>query len=165
MEEASSGGGLVHVQKIPAFKYKDDYLDESNKTGWTCFPAQNLTAVLSDPRAKGRQADFFTKQWGETFIPTSVTPLPLLGCVPRIYFEDFIKKYEFKQMQHEKLKKLCLQPHAEKKSQLKNTQKSELAPPEQDTPPDIFFQHDFNLEDPGTFKEVSNLYYLEWKNL
>lgn len=153
-----NGGGTITIQKIPVFKYKDDYLSETDKTGWTCYPCQNLTAVLNDPRLRTRQADFFTKQWGETFVPHPVTSLPLLGTVPKSYFEDFCKKFEFKQMQHEKLKKLSLQPHADLKQKQIAKMKQEAATSAvtsaEDTPPDIFFQQDFNLEDPETFKEV-----------
>ena len=87
--------GTISIQKIPVNKYKDDYLNENDKTGWTCHPCQNLTSVLNDPRTTRRQTDFFTKQWGETFIPQSVAPLPLLGTVPKSYFNEFMKKYEF----------------------------------------------------------------------
>ena len=56
---------------------------------------QNLPAILNDPRLLKRQTDFFTKTWGEDFTPQDVPPLTLLPKIPKIYFDDYLKKTEF----------------------------------------------------------------------
>ena len=55
---------------------------------------QNLPAVLNDPRYNKRQADFFTRTWGEEFASHSVPPLTLLRQIPFVYFEDYLKKID-----------------------------------------------------------------------
>ena len=87
----------------PVVKYKDDNL--SDKKDWTRYPCQNLSAVLNDPRRSVRETDFFTRLWGEEFVPQEVVPLTLLPNTPRFYFVDHYKKYEivssFVFMEHE----------------------------------------------------------------
>ena len=63
-------------------------------TSWTQHSCQNLSAVLNDPRKPSRQPDFFTRLWGEDFIPQPVVPLTLLPNTPRSYFVDHLKRYE-----------------------------------------------------------------------
>merc|ERR1712223_89244 len=58
--------------------------------------SQNLPAVLNDPR-KGKQKDFFTRTWGETFteisdIPPSLSVGPNYGAVSSKSFDRYIKK-------------------------------------------------------------------------
>ena len=82
---------------LPSFavvKYKDDTLVNTGKK-WTQFPAQNLSAVLNDPRRNVREIDFFTRVWGESFVPHAVVPLTLLPNTPKSYFDEHWKKYEF----------------------------------------------------------------------
>jgi len=67
-----------------------------NASAFTVYSStQNLPAVLNDPRLLKRQTDFFTKTWGEDFIPQEVPPLTLLPKIPTIYFDDYLKKTEF----------------------------------------------------------------------
>ena len=56
---------------------------------------QNLPAILNDPRLLKRQTDFFIRTWGDDFIPQEVPPLTLLPSVPKIYFDDYLKKIDF----------------------------------------------------------------------
>lgn len=74
--------------------YKDDNLTGSDKTSWTQHPCQNLSSVLNDPRRSTRESDFFTRIWGESFVPQGVVPLTLLPNTPRGYFADYWKRYE-----------------------------------------------------------------------
>ena len=78
----------------PFIKYKDDNLEALGMKSWTQHPCQNLSAVLNDPRKPTRQPDFFTRLWGEDFIPQPVVPLTLLPNTPRSYFTDHLKRYE-----------------------------------------------------------------------
>jgi vacuolar protein sorting-associated protein 54 len=49
---------------------------------------QNLSSVLSDPtRSKSETIHFFTRHWGEQFIPTTNFPLPT--SIPKITVEHF----------------------------------------------------------------------------
>lgn len=67
-----------------------------NASAFTVYSStQNLPAVLNDPRLLKRQTDFFTKTWGEDFIPQEAPPLTLLPKIPTIYFDDYLKKTEF----------------------------------------------------------------------
>ena len=82
---------------MPSFavvKYKDDTLVNTGKK-WTQFPAQNLSAVLNDPRRNVREIDFFIRVWGESFVPHAVVLLTLLPNTPKSYFDEHWKKYEF----------------------------------------------------------------------
>ena len=73
-------------------KYKDD--DLTDKKSWTQYPCQNLSAVLNDPRRSARETDFFTRLWGEGFVPQEVVPLTLLPNTHRCYFVDHYKKFQ-----------------------------------------------------------------------
>ena len=67
-----------------------------NASAYTVYSStQNLPAILNDPRLLKRQTDFFTKAWGEDFIPQEVPPLTLLPKIPTIYFDEYLKKTEF----------------------------------------------------------------------
>ena len=67
-----------------------------NASSFTVYSStQNLPAILNDPRLLKRQTDFFTKTWGEDFVPQEVPSLTLLPNIPKIYFDDYLKKIEF----------------------------------------------------------------------
>ncbi|KAJ7371032.1 Vacuolar protein sorting-associated protein 54 [Desmophyllum pertusum] len=77
-----------------------------NANAFTVYSStQNLPAILNDPRLLKRQTDFFTKAWGEDFVPQEVPPLTLLPRIPTIYFDDYLKKTEFRIKVHHKLKR------------------------------------------------------------
>lgn len=142
----------------PIIKYKDDNLQAFGMVSWTQHPSQNLSAVLNDPRKPTRQSDFFTKEWGEDFVPQSVVPLTLLPITPRSFFTDHLKKYEIKSMTHEKLKRTNLAPHSGKKVSTRKKQ-TDTKLEDTDLIPEIFLQPKFNLEEPATFNTV-----LPWKH-
>lgn len=51
-----------------------------------------MAAILNDPK-RGKQKDFFTKTWGESFVETSaIYPSPLLPTVDDSYFSPYLKK-------------------------------------------------------------------------
>lgn len=85
---------LKSTTSSPTIKYKDDNLQALGLTSWTQHSCQNLSAVLNDPRKSMRQTDFFTRLWGEDFIPQEVVPLTLLPNTPRSFFVDHLKRYE-----------------------------------------------------------------------
>lgn len=61
---------------------------------WTIYQsAQNLPAVLNDPRRSRRESDFFTKTWGDHF--TDAVALPPCNLVPnisRLHFESYLSR-------------------------------------------------------------------------
>jgi len=145
-----------NTQSFAVVKYKDDSLKKGDKS-WINYPAQNLSTVLNDPRKGARETDIFTRIWGESFVPHEVVPLTLLPSTPKSFFNDYWKKYEFKYMQHERLKRTNLAPHTGKKSATKEVTNNM---DETDTIPEMFFQPTFNLEEPSTFNDV-----LPWSNI
>uniref|UniRef100_A0A7M5WYY1 Vacuolar protein sorting-associated protein 54 n=1 Tax=Clytia hemisphaerica TaxID=252671 RepID=A0A7M5WYY1_9CNID len=138
----------------PFIKYKDDNLEALGMKSWTQHPCQNLSAVLNDPRKLTRQPDFFTRIWGEDFIPQPVVPLTLLPNTPRSLFTDHLKRYEIKCMTHEKLKRTNLAPHSGRKSSTRRKQHANLQTEESDLIPEVFLKSNFKLEEPDTFNKV-----------
>ncbi|EEC14089.1 vacuolar protein-sorting protein, putative [Ixodes scapularis] len=69
---------------------------------WTIYhSAQNLPAVLNDPRRSRRESDFFIKTWGDHF--TDTTPLPPCLHVPtisRLHFESYLARTSRRYRRH-----------------------------------------------------------------
>ncbi len=65
----------------------------SDGANWSVNAAcQNMAAILNDPK-RGKQKDFFTRTWGESFVETSaILPSPLLPNVDDSYFAPYLKK-------------------------------------------------------------------------
>lgn len=65
----------------------------SDGAAWNVNAAcQNLAAILNDPK-KGKQKDFFTRTWGDSFVEnTDIQPSPLLPSVDESYFIPYLKK-------------------------------------------------------------------------
>ncbi|KAK2560887.1 Vacuolar protein sorting-associated protein 54 [Acropora cervicornis] len=115
-----------------------------NASSFTVYSStQNLPAILNDPRLLKRQTDFFTKAWGEDFTPQEVPSLTLLPKIPRIYFDDYLKKTEFRLKVHHKLKRHSVGSN------------STAAPGDTGfTAAAVFMQTGFALEDPEVFNNV-----------
>uniref|UniRef100_A0A0K8THJ3 Vacuolar protein sorting-associated protein 54 n=1 Tax=Lygus hesperus TaxID=30085 RepID=A0A0K8THJ3_LYGHE len=63
--------------------------------------AQNLPAVLNDPSKGKQQKDFFTKQWGESFVEVTSVPDPsYLPHVTRANFDRYLKKITKRHQKH-----------------------------------------------------------------
>lgn len=145
--------GYVHM---PPISFKEQ--------NWTFFSStQNLASVLNDPSERKRSTDFFTRIWGAEFEPCEVPPLTLLQAVPKRYFNDYVKRIQFRVKAHEKVKK-SLQFN-EETSDLGDTGFSKAAATaakrqgdkylnDLDVIPKIFMGANFSLEDPETFKYV-----------
>lgn len=53
---------------------------------------QNMAAILNDPK-KGKQKDFFTRTWGDSFVEnTDIPPSHLLPTVEESFFVPYLKK-------------------------------------------------------------------------
>lgn len=65
----------------------------SDGPAWNVNAAcQNMAAILNDPK-KGKQKDFFTRTWGDSFVENTVIPESnLLPIVDEAYFTPYLKK-------------------------------------------------------------------------
>jgi len=158
---------MIAKPMIPQFKFDDI------KT-WTRASSQNLSSVLNDPRRHGRQSYLFTQLWGEGFVPQDVVPLTLLPIIPKVYFDGYVKRMEFRYMAHQKIKRSALQQtdafsptnhpgdtgFCFAASSVAKKQFPDGLSHEVDTIPEVFLQSNFSLEDPATFNTV-----LPWSSI
>ena len=67
--------------------------DEEEDELWTVYSSKvSLPAVLSDPSRWRPEADFFTKSWGEGFLPLSRLPRHYLPVIKKSEFAHYIKQ-------------------------------------------------------------------------
>ncbi|XP_068729722.1 vacuolar protein sorting-associated protein 54-like [Montipora capricornis] len=136
-----------------------------NASSFTVYSStQNLPAILNDPRLLKRQTDFFTKTWGEDFVQQEVPPLTLLPKIPRIYFDDYLKKTEIRIKVHQKLKRHSLGGNSTAVPGDTGFTAAALAAAKRQTVdkvaadvsfiPKVFMQTGFALEDPEVFDNV-----------
>ena len=79
---------MIGFVQMPPILFKEEK--------WTFYSStQNLAAVLNDPNERKRSKEFFTRTWGAEFEPCEVPPLTLLQAVPKNYFSDYIRKFQF----------------------------------------------------------------------
>ncbi|XP_048586401.1 vacuolar protein sorting-associated protein 54 [Nematostella vectensis] len=127
---------------------------------------QNLQAVLNDPKYHKKQADFFTRTWGEEFVPHSVPPLTLLHAVPMGYYDEYLKKIEMRIRLHAKLKKSLVASNTAVPGDTGFTAAAAAAArrhtcishdkssSDLNVIPKVFMNPHFTLEDPETFSSV-----------
>ncbi|XP_065066741.1 vacuolar protein sorting-associated protein 54-like isoform X1 [Rhopilema esculentum] len=159
--QTQQSSSMIAKPKIPKFKVDDV------KT-WTKYSSQNLSSALNDPRRHGRHIYLFTQLWGESFVPQEVVPLTLLPNIPKVYFDGYIKRMEFKFMGHQKLKRTLMQTgdilsptihpgdvgFSYAASSLARKQNLDGPQTDLEAIPEIFLQANFTLEDPSTFHKV-----------
>lgn len=77
---------------------------------WTVFcAAQNLPAVLNDPN-RGKQSNFFTRTWGDTFVEnTSIGKCAFLPDINQSHFETYLRKYGRRHRRHVRLSQAKLE--------------------------------------------------------
>ena len=65
----------------------------SDGPAWNVNAAcQNMAAILNDPK-KGKQKDFFTRTWGDSFVENTAIPeCSLLPIVDDAFFNPYLKK-------------------------------------------------------------------------
>ena len=65
----------------------------SDGAAWNVNAAcQNMAAILNDPK-RGKQKDFFTRTWGDSFVESNeIPPSPLLPEVNEASFSPYLKK-------------------------------------------------------------------------
>lgn len=116
----------------------------SESEQWTLYSAaQNLPAVLNNPNL-GKQANFFTRTWGDTFIEK--TDFPKSPYIPEItysHFENYLVKYGKRIKRHKRL--------LEVKSENKNKKECIDEKIDLQEIPEIFLSPEFKLTDSGVF--------------
>uniref|UniRef100_A0A1B6DGB4 Vacuolar protein sorting-associated protein 54 n=1 Tax=Clastoptera arizonana TaxID=38151 RepID=A0A1B6DGB4_9HEMI len=125
----------------------------------SCTTAQNLPAVLNDPKL-GKQKDFFTKTWGDSFI--EVTDIPSPHYLPKItikHFQEYLKESGKKVRRHSK-QNLAQKPnsHSDLLQNFPNLRigpsTAESNPYDLNIIPKIFLEPNFNLNNMETFNAV-----------
>ena len=89
----------ANMQQLQQFKKSNGQAinvnanSQSSSTTWSVYSAaQNLPAVLNDPN-KGKQSNFLTKTWGDSFIEKA--DVPKCTFIPDItvhHLESYLKK-------------------------------------------------------------------------
>lgn len=137
-----------------------------NASTFTVYSStQNLPAILNDPRLLRRQTDFFTKTWGDDFVPQEVPSLTLLPKIPKIYFDDYLKKTEFRLKVHHKLRRQSIAGTstatpgdtgftAAAIAAAKRQSGVDKVASDVSIIPKVFMQTSFALEDPEVFNHV-----------
>ncbi|XP_058809488.1 vacuolar protein sorting-associated protein 54 isoform X2 [Phymastichus coffea] len=79
-------------------------IKHANASSWSVYSAaQNLPAVLNDPN-KGKQSNFLTKTWGDSFVEKVEIPKCLyLPDVTVQHFESYLKKITRRYRKHTRL--------------------------------------------------------------
>ncbi|XP_064484279.1 vacuolar protein sorting-associated protein 54-like [Ornithodoros turicata] len=126
---------------------------------WTIYDcSQNLPAVLNDPRKSRREADLFTKTWGDHFTDVgSIPPSPRIPEVDRSFFESYLAHTarRFRRLRRRSSSGAVAASSSGKVKPLRtNSRFNESLQHDVSTIPPIFMQPDFSLEDPETFNTV-----------
>ncbi|XP_054263192.1 vacuolar protein sorting-associated protein 54-like isoform X2 [Macrosteles quadrilineatus] len=102
-----------HATHGKSHSRKSSTRSEVSGERWTLHTtAQNLPAVLNDPK-QGKQKDFFTKTWGDSFVEVADIPDP--RYLPHITLENFqayLKKTVKRHRKHARLSSVALKPHS-----------------------------------------------------
>lgn len=134
--------------------------DAHDEKWTTCTAAQNLPAVLNDP-GRGKQKDFFTKTWGESFV--EVTDIPGPHYLPNItlqHFQPYLKKMAKRHRKHTRMNSAIPKsdPGAELLQHFPNLRigQKHIERNKYDISaiPKIFLEPNFNLNNLETFNAV-----------
>lgn len=123
----------------------------ANDEQWSLYSAaQHLPAVLTDPN-RGKQANFFTKTWGDSFVErTEIEKSPFLPEITYAHFETYLRKFGKRYKRHLRLAQTKLENN-HVRTRTKSDSKQE---PNTESIPDIFLSQNFNLNDPKVFGAV-----------
>uniref|UniRef100_A0A182W6I1 Vacuolar protein sorting-associated protein 54 n=1 Tax=Anopheles minimus TaxID=112268 RepID=A0A182W6I1_9DIPT len=118
---------------------------------WSVFSAaQNLPAVLNDP-SRGKQSNFFTKKWGDTFVESaSVGPSPRLADIRWDQFDAYLKRIGKRYRVHTRIANV---PTANATSQqaLVSDRLPNGATASLKDIPEVFLKQNLELHRPATF--------------
>lgn len=109
--------------------------------------AQNLPAVLNDP-SKGKQSNFFTKKWGDSFVEkTPIGSSPHLQPVTWADFEVYLKRIGRRYKRHQRMEESLRERTQQNSSQRPQGGYTEDIP-------GIFLKPQLQLSEPETFAQV-----------
>ncbi|XP_063699613.1 vacuolar protein sorting-associated protein 54 [Culicoides brevitarsis] len=122
---------------------------------WSVFSAaQNLPAVLNDP-SRGKQANFFTKKWGQDFVEKEkIYKSPALPDIKWEHFDVYIRKIGKRYRRHKQFDLLPKLDQSPSTSSPKTLANESLGGATLDDIPGIFFKTDIELHHPATFAQV-----------
>lgn len=123
---------------------------------WSVFTsAQNLPAVLNDP-SRGKQNNFFTKKWGDSFIEkTNINTSSVLPEIEWNHFEVYMKKIGKRYRRHTRFAQaINLDQEAISPSTSHNRFYNELSDINLSDIPQIFLKQNLELYNPVTFSSV-----------
>ncbi|KFB45588.1 AGAP008353-PA-like protein [Anopheles sinensis] len=121
---------------------------------WSVFSAaQNLPAVLNDP-SRGKQTNFFTKKWGDSFVENaSIGPSARLADIRWDQFDAYLKRIGKRYRVHMRIANV---PTADATSQqaLVSDRLPNGATASLKDIPEVFLKQNLELHQPGTFGAV-----------
>ncbi|XP_066260954.1 vacuolar protein sorting-associated protein 54 [Euwallacea similis] len=122
---------------------------------WTIYKAsQFLPAVLNDPN-KGKQSNFFTRTWGDSFVEkTVIEKSPYLPEITYAHFDHYLRKYGKRLKRHQRFS--LLKPEENGKLDAKPVISNDVSSFQDKLSviPSIYLQNSFNLNDPKIFSQV-----------
>ncbi|CAH1965831.1 unnamed protein product [Acanthoscelides obtectus] len=112
---------------------------------WSIYTAsQHLPAVLTDPN-RGKQTNFFTKTWGDSFMErTVIEKSPFLPDITYAHFENYLRKFGKRHKKHVRLSQARFENNAVKPKQCQGIERI----------PEIYLRPNLSLNDPKVFAEV-----------
>lgn len=123
---------------------------------WSVFSsAQNLPAVLNDP-SRGKQTNFFTKKWGDSFVEkTTINSSLVLPEIEWNHFEVYMKKIGKRFRRHTRFAQaINLDQEAISPSTSYKRFHNELSDINLSDIPQIFLKQNLELYNPVTFSSV-----------
>lgn len=90
-QNKKTNGQLMEIKSLSSSSSSS--LSSTSSSTWSIYSAaQNFPAVLNDPN-RGKQSNFLTKTWGDSFIEKIDIPKsPFLPDVTMQHFELYLKK-------------------------------------------------------------------------
>ncbi|CAK5025867.1 unnamed protein product [Meloidogyne enterolobii] len=112
------------------------------------FYTQNLAAVLSDPkRTRSEVSAFFTRHWGEQFIPRkTIPPAQTIPSISLEHFRQYLATTAKKHKQYLKARRALRQKQTQQNGEEERISRDEVA--------DIFFSPTFSRHTQHTFEAV-----------
>ncbi|CAK5024727.1 unnamed protein product [Meloidogyne enterolobii] len=113
-----------------------------------CCYTQNLAAVLSDPkRTRSEVSAFFTRHWGEQFIPRkTIPPAQTIPSISLEHFRQYLATTAKKHKQYLKARRALRQKQTQQNGEEERISRDEVA--------DIFFSPTFSRHTQHTFEAV-----------
>nr|CAH7713086.1 unnamed protein product [Callosobruchus chinensis] len=112
---------------------------------WSIYTAsQHLPAVLTDPN-RGKQSNFFTKTWGDSFVENTVIgKSPFLPDITYAHFESYLRKFGKRYKRHVRLSQTRFENNSVKAKQCQGVESI----------PEIYLRPNLSLNNPKVFAEV-----------